>query len=172
MLYRSIDPQEEYDALQALLNQAAFYLTWTEDQVFNAIPDESGWSIGFQLYHVTLANASIPRLIERMKTGVLGEKGLERDAQRIKALMDGSFPSGLPAPDRVIPPDDVDMERLTRDFNRMRKATQRIEPLLHELDRIPVRFPSSVFRSVRCSGMGPIYAYPYPTSYANHRSDC
>ena len=140
-----IDPQKNYSALQELLVQGAIYLEWPDEKLFGVQPDISGWSIGEQLYHITLANASIPKLIERMKEGRLGNEEDEPQLEKIALIEQGIIPGGRQAPERVIPPTDLNKDLLNRDYSRMRKATQRLAPLLDELHDIPNRFPHMFF---------------------------
>ena len=140
-----IDPQANYTALQALLDQGAAYLEWPEEALFKVHEAISGWSVGEHLYHITLANGSIPKLIERLKVGRLGNTEDEPKPEMIELITKGIIPGGRKAPDRVVPPEDLTAELLHRDFTRMRKATQRLEPILEELHTIPHRFPHMFF---------------------------
>ena len=140
-----IDPHTNYTALQNLLVEGAAYLDGPADALFQLRPEISGWSIAEQLYHITLANASIPKLIERMKAGKLGNEEDKPFPERIAIIQEGIIPGGRQAPERVVPPSDLDAELLNRDYNRMWKATQRLEPLLDELHAIPNRFPHMFF---------------------------
>lgn len=140
-----IDPKKNYSALQELLDQGADYLEWPNEKLFGVQPDISGWSIGEQLYHITLANASIPKLIERMKAGTLGNEEDQPQPERIALIEQGVIPGGGQAPKRVVPPSDLSIDLLSRDYDRMRKATQRLAPLLDELHAIPRRFPHMFF---------------------------
>ena len=140
-----IHPKTNYTALQELLDQGSTYLNWSADTLFVVKPDLSGWSIGEHLYHITLANASIPKLIERLKAGTLGNEEDQPKPEQVGILEQGYIPAGRDAPKRVVPPAELNSELLNRDFNRMRAATQRIEPLLDELATINRRFPHMFF---------------------------
>ena len=141
----SIDPKHDYTALQTLLDEAAAFLDWPEDSMFTVLSEISGWSIGQQLYHVTLANASIPRLIERLQKGTIGNTEDEPIPDKIAIILEGYIPEGRKAPARVVPPTDLDLPLLTKDFSRMRKATQRLAPQLDALDQATHRFPHMFF---------------------------
>lgn len=140
-----IDPKTNYQALQDLLDQAASYLEQSDEVLFNVHPNITGWSVAEHLYHITLANASIPKLIERMKIGKLGNEEDEPKPAMIAIIEEGYIPGGRQAPERVVPPSDLTSETLNRDFNRMRNATQRLEPILDELPAITRRFPHMFF---------------------------
>lgn len=140
-----IDPQANYTALQELLTQGAGFLDWPEEKLLDIHKETSGWSVGQHLYHITLANASIPKLIERLKAGTLGNTEDEPKPKMLELITEGIIPGGREAPKRVVPPEDLTAELLNRDFKRMQKATKRLEPILGELHAIPNRFPHLYF---------------------------
>ena len=140
-----IDPQANYSALQELLTQGAAYLDWPEDKLLHVHTEISGWSVGQHLYHITMANGSIPKLIERLKAGRLGNTEDEPKPEMLELITQGIIPGGRKAPERAVPPEELTAELLNRDFKRMQKATQRLEPILGELHAIPNRFPHMYF---------------------------
>lgn len=141
--------QSNYDALQQLLAQGASYLeTWSGKALFEIKPEASGWSIGHHLYHIALANASVPKLIERLKAGRLGDKDQQGDPAMLQLIQDGIVPRGRKAPERAQPPEDLTIEILQRDFKRMTRATQRLENILDEIEHISNRFPHMYYGSL------------------------
>ena len=140
-----IDPEEDYPELLALLDEAASYLKWSEEDLFDVTPAVSGWSIAQHLHHITLANRSVPKLIARMKSGALGEADKEQRPDMIELIERGILPSGFQAPARVVPPFDLDYAMLETDFNKMREAIEQLDPLLEELEDIPLTFPHLYF---------------------------
>ena len=140
-----IDPEEDYPELLAVLDEAAPYLEWPEEDLFDVMPSVSGWSIAQHLYHITMANGSIPKLIARMKAGSLGEEDQEQRPDMIELLERGIIPSGFQAPARVVPPFDLDLELLITDFTRMREAIEGLDPIIEEIEAISRTFPHLYF---------------------------
>lgn len=141
--------RSNYDALQELLSKGQAYLDeWTEAALFEVKPAASGWSIGHHLYHIALANASVPKLIERLQAGTLGDEDQQGDPIKLQLIRDGIVPRGRKAPERAQPPADLAVELLQRDFKRMTRATQRLEPSLDALDQISRRFPHMYYGSL------------------------
>ena len=141
----SLAPRENYRALIKHLTDCQQYLEWPADRLFEVKSDVSGWSIAYHLHHLAKAHGAIPRLIERLKSGRLGEENLT-PKPAIRALVHkGIIPRGWPSPEMTTPPDDLTYEILQRDFGRMTKATQRLEPILDELADIPRSFPHIYF---------------------------
>lgn len=141
--------RSNYDALQLLLAQGQTYLdTWPESALLEIKPAISGWSIGHHLHHIALANASVPKLIERLKAGTLGDENQQGDPAMLQLIQDGIVPRGRKAPERAQPPDDLTIEHVERDYKRMTKATQRLEGLLDNIEHIRNRFPHLYYGSL------------------------
>ncbi len=157
----SLNPQENYAALMALVEKGAGYVAWPEEKLFEVKEGVSGWSIGHHLYHLALAHGSIPRLIERLHNGRLGDDTLEPFPERVQLVYEGQIPRGRTAPERTQPPPDLDHDLLKRDWGRMTKSIARIEPLLNELGDIPRRFPHPFF--------GPLTALEWLRFMQNHK---
>lgn len=157
----SLEPHENYAALQALVAQGADYLAWPSEKLFEVKADISGWSIGHHLYHLALAHGSIPRLIERLDSGRLGDDTLTSIPERVQLIYAGTVPRGRTAPEQVRPPDDLNHDLLNRDWHRMTKAIGRVEPLLDQLAGIPRRFPHLFF--------GPLTALEWLRFMQNHK---
>ncbi len=157
----SLEPHENYAALQALVEKGAGYVAWPADKLFEVKDEISGWSIGHHLYHLALSHGSVPRLIERLHNGRLGDESLEGFPERLQLIYDGIIPGGRTAPERVQPPDDLDHAMLQRDWARMTKSIARVEPLLDELHAIPRLFPHLYF--------GPMTALEWLRFMQNHK---
>jgi hypothetical protein len=160
MYHPSLEPHANFTSLQELLKSSTVYLAWPVEKVFEIKPAISGWSIGFHLHHLAKAHGSIPKLIERLQSGALGDESLTPLPEGIQLIHDGIIPRGRKSPERAAPPADLTFEVLVRDFNRMEKATQRVEPLLDELHSIPRRFPHLRF--------GPLTALEWLRFMQNH----
>ena len=141
MHHPNLEPHTNYTTLQELLDQCNAYLDWPADKLFEVKTKVSGWSIAFHLYHLAKAHGAIPKLLERLQLGRLGEEGLEADPLMVGLIHDGILPRGYKAPDMVQPPVDLTYDLLVKDFGRMSKATRRIEPMLDELGAITYIFP-------------------------------
>lgn len=137
----ALDPNTNYSSLLSLIEACNQHFQLPDSALMEPAPEVSGWSVGRHLHHLALANGSIPRLIERLMNGRLGEADLEPKAGAREALIEGTFPSGRQAPEQVTPPDDLTRELVERDFGRMSRAMLRIEPLLGELSSCTLRFP-------------------------------
>ncbi len=140
MYHPNLEPHQNYKDLQNLNQRALAYLGWEEEKLLEIKPETSGWSIAHHLYHLALSHGSIPRLIERLQSGRLGEEGLESRPDMVKLIEDGIILRGRKSPDATNPPDGLNKELLARDLERMTKATQRLEPMLDELHAIPRKF--------------------------------
>ncbi|MEM8485982.1 MAG: DinB family protein [Bacteroidota bacterium] len=157
----SLEPHENYAALQSLVEQGAGYVAWPAEKLFEVKAAVSGWSIGHHLYHLALAHGSIPRLIERLHSGRLGDDTLAGIPERLQVIYEGKVPGGRTAPEQVRPPDNLDHGLLKRDWGRMTKAITRVEPLLDELEGIPRLFPHLFF--------GPLTALEWLRFMQNHK---
>ncbi|MFK7843949.1 MAG: DinB family protein [Rhodothermales bacterium] len=160
MYHPSLEPRTNFTAIQALLKESNIYLDWPAEKVFEIKPAVSGWSIGYHLHHLAKAHGSIPKLIERLQSGALGDESLAPIPEGIQLIRDGIIPRGRQAPEKVVPPAELTHEVLVRDFGRMENAAQRIEPLLDELHAIPRRFPHFRF--------GPLTALEWLRFMQNH----
>ena len=141
MPHPSLDPRSNYDTLQRLIASCQPFLSWPEEELFAVEDNISGWSIAFHMHHLAKAHGAIPRLIERLKTGQLGEEGLEGRPEMLQLIYEGIIFRGRQSPEISTPADDLSYEKLVKDFGRMTKATQRVEPLLNELHTYTFRFP-------------------------------
>lgn len=141
MPHPSLDPRWNYDSLQRLIASCHSFLDWPEDQLFMIKADVSGWSIASHLHHLARAHGAIPRLIERLKTGRLGEEGLEGRPEALQLIYDGIILRGRQSPDISLPDEDLTHEKVIKDFGRMTNATQRLEPVLDELHTYTFSFP-------------------------------
>ncbi len=141
MYHPSLEPHTNYAALQDLIKQCAAYLEWSSEKLFEIKPHVSGWSIGFHLYHLAKAHGGIPKLLERLQAGRLGEEGLKGRPEMLTMIHDGIVFRGRKAPEIAQPPSDLSHDLLTRDFGRMSTASLRIKPLLNDLASITHSFP-------------------------------
>ena len=124
-----------------MLTHGTTYFDWPEQQLFTPNLHVSKWSIAEQLYHITLANASIPKLIERLQAGTIGEENAKPKPEMIAIIEQGILPKGRQAPARVTPPQDLTLDLLARDYARMKKASERLEDKLDILTSIKRTFP-------------------------------
>lgn len=145
MDHPSLNPHEDYQALQALIAECLPYLDWPEDKLFEVKSDVSGWSIAYHLHHMAKAHGPLPSLIERMQSGRLGEEGLEQHPESLAIIHHGEIPKGWKSPEITTPPDDLSHALVLKDFRRMATATQRLEEKLDELEQIPRLFPHFYF---------------------------
>ena len=141
MPHPSLDPRSNYDSLQRLIASCQTFLDWPEEKLFAVNEDVSGWSIAKHMHHLAKAHGAIPRLIERLQTGRLGEEGLKGRPEMLNLIYEGIIIRGRQSPEMSAPADDLTYETLAKDFGRMTKATQRIEPLLDELHTFTYSFP-------------------------------
>lgn len=140
----------EYERLEGRLAAMGRWLDEPDATLLGTVPEVSRWSPAQHLYHVSAVN-------EQVFTGVLDLLDRPDAPPSARAniagwiiLTLGRIPRGRgQAPERFVPPDDLDHDALADQVTRARMAFERLSGRQPQLQQAAHRMPHPIFGPLR-----------------------
>lgn len=143
-----IIPKRELMMLGAQHRRIGELLQLSDEKLFAVNEKVSHWSTALQLYHVTNVNEAVFGVIVKIHEGTDAQYSKKPSIKLIGRIVMtfGKVPRGrAKAPDRFVPPQDIDREKLTSQFEASKKALTKLAPILEELKAAKGSFPHPYF---------------------------